>query len=242
MSKLLPQSAAATGEEHAARRRLYWQSRCQTAPLPQRHNPAEPVGGITGGKFTRPYMPTGPVTSLRPSTLFYLALSTRCGSRRAAPHFTALRCSTCLLVGVCAGQRERFARRQTPPSPQDANNTRADYAQSDYNLPVANVLSVIYDLPFWGATRRMLTCPTPGRGFTDTLLGGWQISAISTITRIPGTPFANITYNPECCPGVEPADLCDVSGSANVIPAPIMLQGRTDHAGAEAIGQQAPGM
>ena len=34
------------------------------------------------------------------------------------------------------------------PSPQDANNTRADYAQSDYNLPVANVTSLVYELPF----------------------------------------------------------------------------------------------
>ena len=33
------------------------------------------------------------------------------------------------------------------PCPQDGNNLRADYGQSDYNLPVANVTSLVYDLP-----------------------------------------------------------------------------------------------
>ena len=34
------------------------------------------------------------------------------------------------------------------PSPQDANNLKAEYAQSDYNLPIANITSLVYDLPF----------------------------------------------------------------------------------------------
>ena len=34
------------------------------------------------------------------------------------------------------------------PSPQDGNNIAADYAQSDYNLPIADVTSLVYDLPF----------------------------------------------------------------------------------------------
>ena len=33
------------------------------------------------------------------------------------------------------------------PSPQDENNIAADYAQSDYNLPIANITSLVYDLP-----------------------------------------------------------------------------------------------
>ena len=32
------------------------------------------------------------------------------------------------------------------PSPQDGYNINADYAQSDYNLPVANVTSLVYEL------------------------------------------------------------------------------------------------
>ena len=35
------------------------------------------------------------------------------------------------------------------PSPQDGNNIAADYAQSDYNLPIANITSLVYDLAVW---------------------------------------------------------------------------------------------
>jgi hypothetical protein len=31
------------------------------------------------------------------------------------------------------------------PSPQDGNNIRADYAQSDYNLPIANITSLVVE-------------------------------------------------------------------------------------------------
>jgi len=75
------------------------------------------------------------------------------------------------------------------PSPQDANNLKAEYAQSDYNLPVANITSLVYDLPF-GHGR------TFGHDFNpilEGLLGGWQVSAINTAQA--GTPF-NLTYSP----------------------------------------------
>jgi hypothetical protein len=75
------------------------------------------------------------------------------------------------------------------PSPQDANNIRADYAQSDYNLPVANITSLVYELPF-GHGRTFLSS---ANGAVDSILGGWQISAINTAQA--GTPF-NITYSP----------------------------------------------
>ena len=75
------------------------------------------------------------------------------------------------------------------PSPQDANNLRAEYSQSDYNLPIANVTSLVYDLPF-------------GRGrvygqhwnhILNAVAGGWEVSAINTAQA--GTPF-DITYSP----------------------------------------------
>ena len=72
---------------------------------------------------------------------------------------------------------------------QDANNLKADYAQSDYNLPVANITSLVYDLPF-GHGR------TFGQNFNpimDEILGGWQVSAINTMQA--GTPF-NLEYGP----------------------------------------------
>jgi hypothetical protein len=75
------------------------------------------------------------------------------------------------------------------PSPQDANNIKADYGQSDYNLPVANVTSLVYELPF-GHGRKYLSSIN---GLEDSVLGGWQLSLINTAQS--GTPF-NITYSP----------------------------------------------
>jgi hypothetical protein len=75
------------------------------------------------------------------------------------------------------------------PSPQDGNNIAADYSQSDYNLPIANVTSLVYDLPF-GRGRTYLSSTN---GFVDAVLGGWQVSGINTMQA--GTPF-NITYTP----------------------------------------------
>jgi hypothetical protein len=75
------------------------------------------------------------------------------------------------------------------PSPQDGNNLRADYGQSDYNLPIANVTSLVYELPF-GRGRHFVS---NANGLTDAILGGWQISGINTMQA--GTPF-NLTYTP----------------------------------------------
>ncbi len=83
------------------------------------------------------------------------------------------------------------------PSPQDANNIKADYAQSDYNLPLANVTSLIYDLPF-GHGRSFAS---GANGFLDTIIGGWQLSAINTAQS--GTPF-NLTYTPNTAQQVSP--------------------------------------
>ena len=83
------------------------------------------------------------------------------------------------------------------PSPQDGNNLRADYGQSDYNLPIANVTSLIYDAPF-GHGRQFLSNIN---GFEETLLGGWQVSLINTAQA--GTPF-NLTYNPSAAQQVSP--------------------------------------
>ena len=83
------------------------------------------------------------------------------------------------------------------PSPQDANNIAADYAQSDYNLPIINVTSLVYELPF-GRGRRFLTNASM---LTDEALGGWQLSIINTAQA--GPPF-NLTYNPTAAQQVSP--------------------------------------
>ena len=83
------------------------------------------------------------------------------------------------------------------PSPQDANNIGADYGQSDYNLPIANVTSLVYELPFGKGRRFMNT----SNGLVDSVLGGWQVSAINTMQA--GTPF-NVTYSPNGAQALSP--------------------------------------
>ncbi|QHN02880.1 TonB-dependent receptor [Granulicella sp. WH15] len=75
------------------------------------------------------------------------------------------------------------------PSPQDANNLSADYGQSDYNLPLADVTSLVYELPV-GRGRHFASS---SNALVDGVIGGWQVSIINTMQS--GTPF-NLTYGP----------------------------------------------
>jgi len=75
------------------------------------------------------------------------------------------------------------------PSPQNGLNIAADYSQSDYNLPLANVTSLVYELPF-GQGHRFVP---NANGVLNSIIGGWQLSAINTAQA--GTPF-NLTYTP----------------------------------------------
>ena len=101
------------------------------------------------------------------------------------------------------------------PSPQDGNNIRADYGQSDYNLPVANITSLVYELPFGRGRHYMSTV----NGFVDAILGGWQTSLINTTQS--GTPF-NLTYSPSSTNSVSPQISATYRGAneyrPNVIP------------------------
>jgi hypothetical protein len=83
------------------------------------------------------------------------------------------------------------------PSPQDGNNIKADYAQSDYNLPLANVTSLVYDLPVGRGHEYLASA----NSFLDSVIGGWQISAINTLQG--GTPF-NLVYTPNSANVVSP--------------------------------------
>ena len=101
------------------------------------------------------------------------------------------------------------------PSPQDANNLRADYSQSDYNLPVANILSLVYELPF-GKGRAYAAS---ANSFVNALIGGWQVSAINTMQG--GTPF-NLVYTPNAANVVSPQISATYRGAneyrPNVVP------------------------
>jgi hypothetical protein len=83
------------------------------------------------------------------------------------------------------------------PSPQDGNNIAADYAQSDYNLPISDITSLVYDLPF-GNGKQFLG---GSKGLVNAVVGGWQLSGINTAQA--GTPF-NLTYTPNSANALSP--------------------------------------
>jgi hypothetical protein len=109
------------------------------------------------------------------------------------------------------------------PSPQNANNIAADYAQSDYNLPVSNITSLVYDLPY-GRGRRFGSGLNP---LMDAFLGGWQVSAINTAQA--GTPF-DITYSPNSAQLASTQITANYRGvnlyRPNVVPGVPLTQGR----------------
>jgi len=113
------------------------------------------------------------------------------------------------------------------PSPQDANNIRADYSQSDYNLPVANVTSLIYELPF-GRGRHFLSDANP---IVNGVLGGWQLSVINTAQA--GTPF-NLVYSPNSANQVSQQISATYRGAneyrPNVVPGQKVTQGVSNRA------------
>jgi hypothetical protein len=74
------------------------------------------------------------------------------------------------------------------PSPQDIRNLAADYGQSEYNQPIINTTSLVYELPF-GNGRRWLN----RGGIVNQVLGQWQVSAVNQ--AMSGFPY-QITYNP----------------------------------------------
>jgi hypothetical protein len=83
------------------------------------------------------------------------------------------------------------------PSPQNAYNLRADYGQADNNMPVANITSLVYDLPI-GHGQKVLSSANPA---ADAIIGGWQISAINTAQA--GSP-STLDYGPNSHNQVSP--------------------------------------
>ena len=83
------------------------------------------------------------------------------------------------------------------PDPQNGYNLNGDYGQSDYNLPITNVTTFVYDLPV-GKGKHFLA---NSNSVENVILGGWQISGVNTMQA--GTPF-NITYSPAGANAVSP--------------------------------------
>jgi hypothetical protein len=74
------------------------------------------------------------------------------------------------------------------PSPQDYYNLAADYGTSEYDQPLINTTSLVYEVPFGRGKKFMDTT-----GVLNQVVGGWQISAVNQAQS--GLPF-NITYSP----------------------------------------------
>ncbi len=145
---------------------------------------------ITNGKFTRPFgnWPSDITAAVNEFYSNYNALQVRY-EQRMVGGLTLLNSFT----WEHSLDNASASLEGNTPSPQDANNLRADYAQSDYNLPIANVTSLVYELPF-GRGRRFLS---DSNGVVNAMLGGWQLSAINTAQA--GTPF-NLSYTPNSAP------------------------------------------
>src|SRR5260370_36511033 len=71
---------------------------------------------------------------------------------------------------------------------QDYRNPAADYGQSEYNQPLINTTSLVYELPFGRGRRFMNT-----GGIVNQVLGQWQGSPGNQAQ--PGFPDPS-TYNP----------------------------------------------
>ncbi len=179
---------------------------------------------ITNGKFTRPFgnWPSDITAAVNEFYSNYNALQVRY-EQRMVGGLTLLNSFT----WEHSLDNASASLEGNTPSPQDANNLRADYAQSDYNLPIANVTSVIYELPF-GHGRRFLS---DSNGFVDAMLGGWQLSAINTAQA--GTPF-NLGYTANATTAVSPQISATYRGAneyrPNVVPGQKVTQGRSSRA------------
>jgi len=74
------------------------------------------------------------------------------------------------------------------PSFQDFRNPAADYGQSEYNQPLIDTTSLVYELPF-GRNRAFMNTG----GILNAVLGQWQVSAVNQAQS--GFPY-QITYSP----------------------------------------------
>lgn len=86
------------------------------------------------------------------------------------------------------------------PAPQDLRNLGADYGNSDYNQPVYNVTSLVYELPF-GQGKRFLN----SGGVMNQIFGQWQLSAINSAAsgyqfNITDTPAASLQVTASSVP------------------------------------------
>jgi len=147
------------------------------------YNQADPRV-ITNGKFTRPIPTYGDITiALHQAYSHYDALQVRYEQRMVAG-LTLLNSFTYSHALDNAGA----SLEANTPSFQDYRNPAADYSQSEYNQPIVNTTSLVYELPFGRGRHFMNT-----GGVLNQVLGQWQVSAVNQATS--GFPY-QINYTP----------------------------------------------
>lgn len=148
------------------------------------YNQGDPSLPLTNGFFSRPNPAFGDVTiALHEAYSHYDALQVRY-EQRFVGGLTLLNSFTWSHALDNAGASLESA----TPSPQDYRNLAGDYGQSEYNQPVINTTSLVYDLPF-GRGRRYMD----RGGILNAIAGDWQVSAVNQAQS--GFPY-QVLYNP----------------------------------------------
>ena len=145
---------------------------------------SDPSLPLTNGLFSRPNPAFGDITiALHEAYSHYDSLQVRY-EQRFVGGLTLLNSFTWAHALDNAGA----SLEANTPSPQDYRNLAADYGQSEYNQPVINTTSLIYDLPFGRGRRYMDT-----GGILNAVAGDWQVSAVNQAQA--GFPY-QVLYNP----------------------------------------------
>jgi hypothetical protein len=147
------------------------------------YNQADPKV-ITNNKFTRPISTYGDITvALHEAYSNYNALQVRYEQRMVAGLTLLNSFSWSHALDNAGASLEA-----NTPSFQDYRNPAGDYGQSEYNQPIVNTTSLVYELPF-GRGRRWINTG----GVVNQVLGQWQVSAVNQ--TMSGFPY-QITYTP----------------------------------------------
>ncbi|QNI38345.1 TonB-dependent receptor [Edaphobacter sp. 4G125] len=147
------------------------------------YNQADPRV-ITNGKFTRPLSTYGDITiAMHEAYSNYNALQVRYEQRMVAGLTLLNSFSWSHALDNSGASLEA-----NTPSLQDYRNPAADYGQSEYNQPIVNTTSLVYELPF-GRGRHYMD----RGGVLNQVFGQWQVSAVNQ--AMSGFPY-QINYNP----------------------------------------------
>lgn len=147
------------------------------------YNQADP-NVITKNKFTRPLSTYGDITiAMHSAYSNYNALQVRYEQRMVAGLTLLNSFSWSHALDNAGASLEA-----NTPSPQDYRNLAADYGQSEYNQPIVNTTSLVYELPFGRGRHFMNT-----GGVLNQVLGQWQVSAVNQ--AMSGFPY-QINYTP----------------------------------------------